>query len=100
MWTSCLETPDSSFIAVRHLSVLQRKRPSASSLKIYTETLLIFQQLGIMMVERAVHLPDTIEWPFFDDFVRGNLHTGQVLIQYIGGILFSCAFSYIRLILN
>jgi len=41
------------------------------------------------MVERAVHLPDTIEWPFFDDFVRGNLHTGQVLMQYIGGILFS-----------
>jgi len=84
-----LQDPDSSFIAVRHLSALQRKRPSASSLKIYTETLLIFQQLGIMMVERAVYLPETVEWPFFDDFVRGNLYTGQVMIRYIGGILFS-----------
>ncbi len=52
------------------------------------------------MVERAVHLPETVEWPFFDDFVRGNLYTGQVMIRYIGGILFSCAFPYFPLTMN
>ncbi len=52
------------------------------------------------MVERAVHLPETVEWPFFDDFVRGNLYTGQVMIRYIGGILFSCAFLYLPLTMN
>lgn len=92
--------PDASFIAVRHLAALQRKRPSSSSLSIHFETLDVFQQLGILLIRCALRCPEGIEWPILDDFILGNLYAGHVLIRYIGGILFTCATSYSHLSLN
>jgi len=68
---------------------LQRKRPSASSLSIHFETLCVFQQLGILLIEYATRCPEAIEWPCLDDFVLGNLFTGHILIRHVGGILFT-----------
>ncbi len=84
---------DTSFIAVRHLAALQRKRPSASSLSVHFETLCIFQQLGLLLMGYAARCPEAIEWPCLDDFIWGNLFSGHVLIRHVGGILFMCAIS-------